>query len=68
MNAQTRTSLGKAIAIFFGMAIVFTALLIMADRVTAGLEQLVLISIGSTVFGSGLTFFLIRAAQLGDTK
>lgn len=68
MNAQTRTSLRKAIAIFAGMAIVFAVLLVAADYVADSLAQLVLVSVGSAVFGSGLTFFLIRATHLDDTK
>jgi len=67
MNTQTRTSLGKAVAIFIGMAIVFATLLVAADRMDADpLSQLVLISVGSAIFGSGLTFFLIRITHLVD--
>ena len=69
MNTQTRTSLGKAVAIFIGMVIVFAALLVAADRMDADpLSQLVLISVGSAIFGSGLTFFLIRVTHLDDNK
>jgi hypothetical protein len=69
MNTQTRTSLGKAVAIFIGMAIVFATLLVAADHLVADpLSQLVLISVGSAVFGSGLTFFLIRVTYLDDNK
>ena len=69
MNTPTRTSLGKAVAIFIGMVIVFAALLVAADRMDADpLSQLVLISVGSAIFGSGLTFFLIRVAHLDDNK
>jgi hypothetical protein len=69
MNTQTRTSLGKAVAIFIGMAIVFAALLAAAGRMDADpLSQLVLISVGSAIFGSGLTFFLIRVTHLDDNK
>ena len=67
MNTQTRTSLGKAVAIFIGMVIVFAALLVAAGRLVGdSLSQLVLISVGSAVFGSGLTFLLIRVTQLVD--
>ena len=67
MNTQTRTSIGKAVAIFIGMVIVFAALLAAANRVVGdSLSQLVLISVGSAVFGSGLTFFLIRITHLVD--
>ncbi len=69
MNTPTRTSLGKAVAIFIGMVIVFAALLVAADRMDADpLSQLVLISVGSAIFGSGLTFFLIRVAHLDNNK
>jgi hypothetical protein len=67
MNTQTRTSIGKAVTIFIGMVIVFAALLAVAGRVVGDpLSQLVLISVGSAVFGSGLTFFLIRITHLVD--
>lgn len=67
MKTQTRTSIGKAVAIFIGMVIVFAALLAAAGRVVGDpLSQLVLISVGSAVFGSGLTFFLIRITYLVD--
>jgi hypothetical protein len=68
MNAQTRTSLGKAITILAGMAFVFTVLLVAADRVADSFAQLVLVSVGSALLGSGVTFFLIRATHLDDKK
>ncbi len=68
MNAKTRTSLGKAIILFAAMAIVFAALLLAANYVTETLAQLLLVSVGSAVLGSGLTFFLIRATLLDDSK
>lgn len=63
MNSQTRVSLGKAVAIFTGMAIVFAVLLVTAINVADIRAQLALVSTGSAIFGSGLTFFLIRATQ-----
>jgi hypothetical protein len=67
MNTQTRISIGKAVAIFIGMVIVFATLLVAADRVVGDtLSQLVFVSVGSAVFGSGLTFLLIRVTQLVD--
>jgi hypothetical protein len=68
MNAQTRSSLGKAIAIFAGMAFVLVVLLVAADLVADVQAKLILVSLGSSIFGSGLTFFLIRAVHLDDTK
>ncbi len=68
MNAKTRISLGKAIAIFAAMAVVFAALLAAANYISGALGQMILVSAGSAVFGSGLTFFLIRAAFLDGAK
>lgn len=68
MNTQNRISLGKAVAIFIGMAIVFAALIVAAGSLTNVLAQLVLVSVGSAIFGSGLTFFLIRATSLEETR
>jgi hypothetical protein len=68
MNARTRLSLTKAIVIFAAMAFVFAALLVAANYVSEMLAQYVLVSVGSAVLGSGLTFFLIRATVLDDTK
>ncbi len=68
MNAQTQISIGKAIVIFVGLAIVFAVLLVTAISVANTLTQLALVSIGSAILGSGLTFFLIRTTQLDTHK
>ena len=63
MNAQNKTSLGKAAAIFVGMAIVFAALIVAANSASNSFAQLVLVSTGSAMLGSGVIFFLISAAK-----
>jgi hypothetical protein len=68
MNTQPRTSLGKAIAIFIALAIVFAVMVVAAGSVTNVLEQLVLVSVGSAIFSSGLTFFLIRATSHEESR
>jgi hypothetical protein len=68
MNAQTRNSLAKAIAIFSGMTLILIVLLAAADSIADGQAKLILVSLGSSIFGSGLTFFLLRAVQLDDIK
>ncbi len=68
MTAKTRTSLGKAIVIFAGMATVCAALLAALNYISGTLAQMILVSTGSAVFGSGLTFFLVRATFLDDAK
>ena len=61
-------SIGKAVAIFVGLAIVFTVLIVATGNMPGLLEQLILVSLGSAIFGSGLTFFLVRATQLDERK
>lgn len=61
-------TLGKTIAIFVGMVVVFAVLLVAANSVTDKLDQIAMVGVGSAVFGSGLTFFMIRIAGLDDRK
>ena len=61
-------TLGKTTAIFVGLVVVFVALVLVANNTANSLNQLLLISLGSAIFGSGLTFFLIRIAGLDDRK
>jgi hypothetical protein len=68
MNAHTRSSLVKAIAIFVGMAIVLLVLLVAADFVAGAQAKLILVCLGSSIFGSGVTFFLLRAVHLDDNN
>ena len=63
MNAQKRSSLGKTVAIFVGLVIVFAALIMAANSVGNSFAQLVLVSTGSAMLGSGVIFFLISAAK-----
>jgi len=63
MNAQNKSSLGKAVAIFVGMAVVFATLIMAASSVSNSFAQLVLVSTGSAMLGSGVIFFLISAAK-----
>lgn len=61
-------TLGKTIAIFVGLVVVFVALVMVANNTANSLNQLLLVSLGSAIFGSGLTFFMIRIAGLDDRK
>lgn len=61
-------NIGKSAVIFIGLAVVFGALVLVANTLTNTFSQLMFVSLGSAVFGSGLTFFLIRVSDLGDSK
>jgi len=61
-------NIGKPAVIFVGLAVVFGALVLVANPLANTFSQLLLVSLGSAVFGSGLTFFLIRASDLSGRK
>ena len=57
-------TIGKPVAIFIGLAVVFGSLALVSNT----FSQILLVSLGSAIFGSGLTFFLIRVSDLGGRK
>jgi predicted membrane channel-forming protein YqfA (hemolysin III family) len=68
MNTQTRHSLVIPIAIFIALAIVDMVLIAATRLIVDPLSQIVLISTGSVIFGSGLVFFLMRIGASQDKK
>ncbi len=66
MKASPRNSMINSVAIFIGLAVVFAALLIASVNVTDPFTREVMLSVGGAVFGSGLTFFLIRLFTLRE--
>lgn len=61
-------TIGKPVAILIGLAVVFGALALVANTLSNTFSQILLVSLGSAIFGSGLTFFLIRVSDLGGRK
>jgi hypothetical protein len=59
-----------ATAVLVGLAVVFAVLAVIAKLLFAddGFAQGLLLAIGASVFGSGLTFFLIEIASLVEKK
>jgi hypothetical protein len=59
-----------ATAVFVGLAVVFAVLAVIAKLLLAGdgFAQGLLLAIGASVFGAGLTFFLIEIASLMEKK
>jgi hypothetical protein len=60
MKANSRNSTVESLGIFVGLAIVFAVLLAAALSVSDSFVRVVLVSVGSAILSSGLTFFLIR--------
>ena len=62
MNRST----AYAVVLFAGLAIVAAALLFAASSASDSFARAVLIAMGSVVFGSGLTVFLLRLLATTD--
>ena len=61
-------TIGKSAVIFIGLAVVFGVLVLVANTISSTFSQLLLVSLGSAIFGSGLTFFLIRVTGQESRK
>ena len=60
MNTKTQNPIILSVSIFVGMALIFAVLLLAANSLGSGFGQTILVSLGSAIFGAGLTFFLLR--------
>ena len=54
----------RVVGIFVGLAVAGLVMAVVSQVVPNDFAQTVLIAIGSTIFGAGLTFFLIRVNNL----
>ncbi len=60
VQTKTQKPLVISISIFIGLAIIFAVLLFAASGLDDSFAQTILVSLGSAIFGAGLTFFLLR--------
>ena len=60
MNTKTQNPIILPVSILVGMALIFAVLLLAADSLGDAFAQTILVSLGSAIFGAGLTFFLLR--------
>jgi len=60
MNTKTQNPIILSVSIFVGMAVIFAVLLLAAGSLGNAFAQTILVSLGSAIFGAGLTFFLLR--------
>ena len=63
---NTKNLINRSIGIFAGLAIAGIAITVTAQYIIDAFAQTVMVSIGSVIFGAGLTFFLIRITTLMD--
>ena len=61
-------SIKRSVSIFVGMAILFAVLVLTANHLADSFGQLMVVSVASAIFGSGLTFFLLQALNWEQRK
>lgn len=61
---NTKTLITRTAVTFIGLAIGGILMALSAKTITDPVDQSVLISVGSAVFGAGLAFFLVRIFSL----
>ncbi len=60
MQSQQQNSIVKPTVIFIVLAAVFVVLIVASINVSDSFGKGLMVSLGSAIFGSGLTFFLIQ--------
>ena len=68
MKSKTYNPIVVTITIFTGLAIAYAVLILAAKSMADPFAQSVMVSIGSAIFGSGVTFFMIRISQLDQSN
>ena len=61
---NTKKFVTRTTTIFTGLALAGIAIAISAQIVSSDFAQTLMVAIGSAIFGSGLTFFLVRMSNL----
>ena len=61
---NTKSLIVRTIVIFLALAFAGIGMALSAKLVADALEQIVLVAVGSAVFGAALTFFLIRILSM----
>lgn len=61
---NTKQDITRTTTIFTGLALAGIAIAVSSQVVSSDFAQTLMIAIGSAIFGSGLTFFLIRISNL----
>lgn len=63
---NTQKSFTQAVVLFASLALAGIGIAVGAQFVLDDFAQMVMVAIGSAVFGAGLTFFLIKMSELFD--
>ena len=61
---NSKTLIVRTVVIFIVLAFAGIGMALSAKLVTNALEQIILVAVGSALFGAALTFFLIRILSI----
>lgn len=56
----------QTVVIFIGLVFAGIGMALSAKLVADATEQMILVAVGSALFGAGLTFFLVRILSIDD--
>lgn len=63
---NTKNQIARTVILFIALAFAGIGMALSAKLVTDVLEQMVLVAVGSALFGAALTFFLIRILSIEE--
>ena len=63
---NTRNQIVRTVVIFVALTFTGIGMALGATLTTEALEQIILVAVGSAMFGSALTFFLIRILAIEE--
>ena len=63
---DTRSLIIRTVVIFIALAFAGIGMALSAQLVADALEQIILVAVGSALFGAALTFFLIRILSIEE--
>jgi hypothetical protein len=65
---NTKDLIRRTVALFVALTIAGISIAVSSGLVMNGLEQTILVAVGSAIFGAGLTFFLVRFFALIESS
>jgi hypothetical protein len=65
-NMKTKNLIVRTVIIFIALTFAGIGMALSAKLVADALEQMVLVAVGSALFGAALTFFLIRILSIEE--
>lgn len=65
---NTKNQIIRTVVIFLALTFAGIGMALSAKLVTDALEQIILVAVGSALFGASLTFFLVRILSIEENN